>query len=194
MDMTGEQHIAAPRQTVWDGLNDLAILKDCIPGCETIEKISDSEHHVTLTAAVGPVKAKFKGKMHLEDMQPPQSYGIRFEGQGGVAGFAKGEAQVSLEEVGATTAMRYKVHAQVGGKLAQIGSRLVDAAAKKTADDFFTAFNARVAPPAAEAGAKVSPGGAVAAAAAKAGGGLPAWVWVGAGILALVAIYYLVLR
>ncbi len=147
MDMTGEQRIPTGQQAVWDALNDLEVLKACIPGCESIEKISPTEHQVALTAAVGPVKAKFKGKMILSDLNPPHAYRIQFEGQGGVAGFAKGEAEVSLQGQGEqTTLMQYKVRAQVGGKLAQIGSRLIDAAAKKLADDFFAGFNARVAP------------------------------------------------
>lgn len=165
MDMNGEQRIPVGQQAVWEALNDLEVLKACIPGCESIEKVSDTEHHVTLTAAVGPVKAKFKGKMHLGDLNPPHSYRIGFEGQGGVAGFAKGEAQVALKPDGADTLMNYTVHAQVGGKLAQVGSRLIDAAAKKLADEFFSAFNARVAPAAAEA------------AAPKPAAGVPIWIW-----------------
>lgn len=178
MDMTGEQRIPTGQQAVWEALNDLEVLKACIPGCESIEKVSDTEHHVTLTAAVGPVKAKFKGKMHLADLDPPRSYRIGFEGQGGVAGFAKGEAQVSLQADGADTLMRYTVHAQIGGKLAQVGSRLIDAAAKKLADEFFGAFNARVAPGAAEA------------AAPEPAAGVPAWVWIAAAIAAIVALFF----
>jgi len=182
MDMTGEQRIPTGQQAVWEALNDLEVLKACIPGCDSIEKISATEHQVTLTAAVGPVKAKFKGKMHLGDLDPPHSYRIGFEGQGGVAGFAKGEAQVSLTPDGddTHTLMRYTVHAQVGGKLAQVGSRLIDAAAKKLAGDFFTAFNARVAPVAAEAGAV----------AAKPAAALPFWVWAIAAIVTLAAVFF----
>lgn len=178
MDMNGEQRIPVGQQAVWEALNDLEVLKACIPGCESIEKVSETEHHVALTAAVGPVKAKFKGKMHLGDLNPPHSYRIGFEGQGGVAGFAKGEAQVSLKPDGADTLMRYTVHAQVGGKLAQVGSRLIDAAAKKLADEFFSAFNARVAPAAAEA------------AAPKPAAGVPIWVWIAAAIAAIVAVLF----
>ncbi|MDT3735591.1 MAG: carbon monoxide dehydrogenase subunit G [Denitratisoma sp.] len=178
MDMNGEQRIPVGQQAVWEALNDLEVLKACIPGCESIEKVSDTEHHVTLTAAVGPVKAKFKGKMHLGDLDPPHSYRIGFEGQGGVAGFAKGEARVSLRADGADTLMNYTVHAQVGGKLAQVGSRLIDAAAKKLADDFFETFNARVAPRAAEA------------AAPKPAAGVPIWVWIAAAIAAIVALLF----
>ena len=178
MDMNGEQRIPVGQQAVWEALNDLEVLKACIPGCDSIEKISETEHHVALTAAVGPVKAKFKGKMHLGDLNPPHSYRIGFEGQGGVAGFAKGEAQVSLKADGADTLMNYTVHAQVGGKLAQVGSRLIDAAAKKLADEFFNAFNARVAPAAAEATAP------------KPAAGVPIWVWIAAAIAAIVAVLF----
>jgi carbon monoxide dehydrogenase subunit G len=178
MEMTGEQRIPTGQQAVWEALNDLEVLKACIPGCDSIEKVSETEHHVALTAAVGPVKAKFKGKMHLGDLDPPNSYRIGFEGQGGVAGFAKGEAQVSLQADGADTLMRYTVHAQVGGKLAQVGSRLIDAAAKKLADDFFATFNARVAPASAEA------------AAPKPAAGVPIWVWIAAAIAAIVAVLF----
>ena len=178
MDMNGEQRIPVGQQAVWEALNDLEVLKACIPGCESIEKVTETEHHVTLTAAVGPVKAKFKGKMHLGDLNPPHSYRIGFEGQGGVAGFAKGEAQVALKPDGADTLMNYTVHAQVGGKLAQVGSRLIDAAAKKLADEFFSAFNARVAPAAAEA------------AAPKPAAGVPIWVWIAAAIAAIVALLF----
>lgn len=178
MDMNGEQRIPVGQQAVWEALNDLEVLKACIPGCESIEKVTETEHHVTLTAAVGPVKAKFKGKMHLGDLDPPHSYRIGFEGQGGVAGFAKGEARVALKPDGADTLMNYTVHAQVGGKLAQVGSRLIDAAAKKLADEFFSAFNARVAPAAAEA------------AAPKPAAGVPIWVWIAAAIAAIVAVLF----
>ena len=176
MDMNGEQRIPVGQQAVWEALNDMDVLKACIPGCESIEKVSDTEHHVTLTAAVGPVKAKFKGKMHLDELKPPHSYRIGFEGQGGVAGFAKGEAQVALKADGAETLMSYTVHAQVGGKLAQVGSRLIDAAAKKLADEFFNAFNARVAPSA--------------AAPPQPAAGVPVWVWIAAAIAAIVALLF----
>jgi carbon monoxide dehydrogenase subunit G len=121
------------------------VLKDCVPGCEAIDRVSDSEYSVQMTARVGPVSAKFKGKLTLSNLKPPQSYSIAFEGQGGVAGFAKGGADVTLKADGShATLLGYKVKANVGGKLAQIGSRLVDAAAQKVANDFFTAFNEKM--------------------------------------------------
>jgi uncharacterized protein len=145
MEMKGEQLIVASQADTWAALNDPEILKACIPGCESIERVTDSEYAVQMTARVGPVAAKFKGKLTLSDLKPPQSYSIAFEGQGGVAGFGKGGAQVQLAPEGDATRLYYQVKASVGGKLAQIGSRLVDAAARKLADDFFTAFNEKVA-------------------------------------------------
>jgi carbon monoxide dehydrogenase subunit G len=148
MEMTGEQLIRATQAETWAALNDLAILKDCVPGCESIEPAGENEFVVLMTARVGPVAAKFKGRMTLSNINPPSSYSIAFEGQGGVAGFAKGGADVSLASAGQDTRLSYRVRANVGGKLAQIGSRLVDAAANKVAGDFFAAFNERVGKPA----------------------------------------------
>ena len=141
MEMKGEQLIPAPQQTVWNALNDPQILKACVPGCEAITATGDNEYQVLMVARVGPVSAKFKGKLTLSDIKPPHSYALAFEGQGGAAGFAKGGAKVELGTQGLTTRLAYDVKASVGGKLAQIGSRLIDAAAKKVADDFFRNFN-----------------------------------------------------
>lgn len=143
MEMTGEQLIALPQQAAWDALNDTTVLKDCIPGCDSMEKQSDTEYLLTMTAKVGPVSAKFKGKMTLLEVQAPDSYTLQFEGQGGVAGFAKGEARMNLAPEGDSTRLSYAVKANIGGKLAQVGARLVDGVAKKTAEQFFTAFNKR---------------------------------------------------
>lgn len=145
MEMTGEQLIPASQQDTWNALNDTEILKACLPGCESIESTGENEYAVLMTARVGPVSAKFKGKMKLSDIKPPVSYNIAFEGQGGVAGFAKGSAGVQLSPDGHGTKLVYQAKANVGGKLAQIGSRLVDAAAQKVAGDFFAAFNVKVA-------------------------------------------------
>src|SRR5256714_1973801 len=141
MEMTGEQLIAASQKVVWDALNSPEMLKTCVPGCESIERIGDNEFQVLMVARVGPVSAKFKGKLTLSDIKPPDSYSLSFEGQGGPAGFAKGGAQVRLAPQGDGTKLSYDVKASVGGKLAQIGSRLVDAAAQKVADDFFRNFH-----------------------------------------------------
>jgi carbon monoxide dehydrogenase subunit G len=144
MEMTGEQLVAAPQKVVWDALNDPAVLKACVPGCESIERTGDNEYLVLMVARVGPVSAKFRGRLILSDIKPPESYSLTFEGQGGAAGFAKGSAHVRLATQGLMTRLSYDVKASVGGKLAQIGSRLVDAAAKKVADDFFRNFNEKV--------------------------------------------------
>jgi uncharacterized protein len=144
MEMSGEQLVPAPQPAVWNALNDPQMLKACVPGCESIELIGDNTYQVAMVARVGPVSVKFKGKLTLSDIKPPDSYSIAFEGQGGPAGFAKGGAQVRLAPDSGKTRLAYDVKASVGGKLAQIGSRLVDAAAKKVADDFFRNFNAKV--------------------------------------------------
>ncbi len=144
MEMRGEQLIPASQQQTWDALNDPAMLKQCVPGCESIEPDGENQYQVLMVARVGPVSAKFKGRLALSDIRPPESYAIAFEGQGGAAGFAKGGAQVRLAAEGESTRLTYEAKANVGGKLAQIGSRLVDAAAKKVADDFFRNFNEKV--------------------------------------------------
>jgi hypothetical protein len=146
MEMTGEQLIALPQAEVWRGLNDPEILKTCIPGCESIEKVAENEYKVALTAAIGPVKAKFAGKLILSDIKPPDSYSLAFEGSGGAAGFGKGGAQVSLAAAGDSTRLSYSAKASVGGKLAQVGSRLIDGVAAKMANDFFVRFNETLAP------------------------------------------------
>lgn len=140
MEMTGEAEIGAPRERVFAALNDPEILKQSIPGCQAVEKLSDTELTATMVAKVGPVKAKFSGRVALSDLNPPESYTISGEGKGGAAGFAKGSAQVVLLPNGSATTMRYRVNAQVGGKLAQLGGRLIDGTAKKMADEFFANF------------------------------------------------------
>jgi hypothetical protein len=157
MDMTGEHRIAAPREAVWAALNDPEILRQCIAGCEEIEKSSDTEFAAKVTAKVGPVKARFGGKVTLSDMDPPNGYTITGEGSGGAAGFAKGGAKVALATDGAETVLRYTVQANVGGKLAQIGSRLIDGTARKMAEDFFGKFSELVAGQAAAAAAAPEP-------------------------------------
>jgi hypothetical protein len=147
MDMTGERRIAAPRQTVWQALNDPAVLKASIPGCESLEKLSDTDMKATAAVKIGPIAARFSGAVHLTDLDPPNSYTIGGEGQGGVAGFAKGGAKVRLQDDDGGTLLHYDVHAQVGGRIAQLGSRLIDATAKQMADSFFDRFSAQLAPP-----------------------------------------------
>ncbi len=147
MDMNDEQLIPASQAEVWRGLNDPEILKACIFGCESIEKVSDTELTFVAAIAVGPVKARFKGTLRLADLDPPNSYSMSFDTQGGTAGFGKGSAKVSLTPEGTGTRLRYTVNAQIGGKLAQIGARLIDGVAKKMANDFFSAFNRKIAGP-----------------------------------------------
>jgi carbon monoxide dehydrogenase subunit G len=140
MELNGQQRIAAPRQQVWDALNDARILKACIPGCESLTQDGDNAFDATVQAKVGPVRARFSGRVELSDIRPPESYRISGEGKGGVAGFAKGGADVTLIEDGDGTILDYAVKADVGGKLAQIGSRLVQSTANKYAADFFARF------------------------------------------------------
>lgn len=157
MKMTGEEIIAAPRRVVWDALNDPEVLKQCITGCEEIKKKSDTEFEAKVTAKVGPVKASFIGAVKLSKLNPPRSYVISGEGKGGVAGFAKGGATVQLSDTAdGQTKLSYDVDAQVGGKLAQIGSRLIDSTAKKMAADFFKKFN-KVVSERAQAAAAAAP-------------------------------------
>ncbi len=183
--MTGEYRIAAPRERVWQALNDPDVLKRCIPGCEAIEKVSPTEFTAKVTAKVGPVKASFTGAVTLSDLDPPRGYRITGEGKGGAAGFAKGGAEVKLEEDGAATILRYTASAAVGGKLAQIGSRLIDGTAKKLSDQFFGNFAQLLG--AAEAPAGEAP--AAKAAAVPAGAfrpGLSPVVWIGAVVLLII--------
>ncbi|CAN5176236.1 hypothetical protein BH10PSE7_BH10PSE7_11410 [soil metagenome] len=140
MKMNGEAIIPAPREVVWRALNDPGVLKACIPGCESITKTSDTEMTARVVAKVGPVKAGFNGIVHLSDINPPKSYRISGEGKGGLAGFAKGGANVSLEEVPEGTKLIYDVDAQIGGKLAMLGSRLIDSTARSMAEQFFAKF------------------------------------------------------
>lgn len=148
MDMSGSQRIEATPATVWAALNDVDVLKACIPGCDSINKTSDTEMDAKVTLKIGPVKASFTGKVTLSDLDPPHGYTISGEGSGGAAGHAKGGATVRLEslEDGAATMLHYDVKAQIGGKLAQLGSRLIDATSKKLAGDFFQKFGQIVGP------------------------------------------------
>ncbi|MCS6878892.1 MAG: carbon monoxide dehydrogenase subunit G [Geminicoccaceae bacterium] len=189
MDLTGEYRIPAPRRRVWQMLNDPEVLAKAIPGCEEMQRLSDTEFAAKVKAKVGPVSATFTGKVTLSDLDPPESYTITGEGSGGVAGFAKGGAKVRLLEDGPeTTILRYEAKADVGGKLAQIGSRLIQGTAKKMADDFFgkLAELAAAAPPAAAPPApEVAPPAAEAAPPAPAGiAGVP-WIWIAAAVVVL---------
>ncbi|WP_226382024.1 SRPBCC family protein [Falsiroseomonas ponticola] len=147
MEMTGERRIGAPREAVWAALNDPAVLKEAIPGCESVERIGDDQFQAKVSMKLGPMSAKFGGKVTLSNINPPASYTISGEGTGGAMGFAKGGADVALDEVGPSeTLLRYNVKAQVGGKMAQLGARLIDSTAKSMADQFFDRFAAQLAP------------------------------------------------
>jgi hypothetical protein len=193
MDMSGEKRINAPRARVWEALNDPESLKASIPGCDSVEKKSDTEFTAKVALAIGPVKAKFTGEVTLSDLDPPNGYTLSGQGSGGVAGFGKGEAKVSLRDDGGATIIAYQVHATVGGKLAQVGQRLIDSTAKKLADQFFEKFSRHVesgeepavvaasAPSAAAAPARPAP----AAAPAAPFSGWAFWLLVIAALIAL---------
>ncbi|MEO8040524.1 MAG: carbon monoxide dehydrogenase subunit G [Betaproteobacteria bacterium] len=191
MDMTGEQLIPLPRQRVWEALNDPEVLKACIPGCDTIERVSDTEYRIAMTAAIGPVKAKFSGKLLLSDLIPPASYALAFEGSGGAAGFGKGGAKVQLAEEGDATRLTYSATATVGGKLAQIGSRLIDGVARKMAEDFFAKFRSVVTPPEAALPA-TEPSAVPPPAPERPERKIPVWMWI--VIVLAVALVVAILR
>ena len=140
LNMTGEQRIEAPVEKVWEALNDPEVLKASIPGCTDLEKKSDTEMAAKVKLKIGPVSAKFAGEVELKNLNPPHSYTIEGEGKGGIAGFAKGGADVSLEADGSATILRYEAKADVGGKIAQLGSRLIDSTSRKLAGQFFERF------------------------------------------------------
>ena len=196
MEMSGEYNIPAPRQQVWEALNDPEILKACIPGCQDLNKESDTELSATVKSKVGPVSATFKGKVTLSDIDATNGYKISGEGTGGVAGFAKGGAEVKLSDAGEGTLLTYEATGQVGGKLAQIGSRLIDSTAKKMANEFFGKFAEMVGGgDTADTAAALEPEStateaveAAPATPAQSGGGISPVVWVGGLIAAVVVV------
>lgn len=180
MELQGERLIPADVQTTWNGLNDPEVLKDCIPGCESVTRTGDNSFEAVVAVKVGPVGARFKGKLQMTNVDAPRAYTINFDGQGGAAGFGKGSADVSLAPEDGRTRLRYNARAQVGGKMAQIGSRLIDAAAEKITEEFFSKFEQRLGPPAAAAApAEEAPHGI--------GGG---WWWLVAAIAAAALVYF----
>ena len=186
MELTGERLIPAALPATWAALNDPDILKGCIAGCETLERTEPDAFSAVVAVKVGPVSARFKGNLKMTNVQAPNSYTINFDGQGGVAGFGKGSADVSLADEGANTRLRFAARAQVGGKMAQVGSRLIDAAAAKIAEDFFTAFEARLQPAQAEGAGVVVPTNPPST-------GSKTWMWI-AGALVLLALVYMLMR
>jgi len=199
MEIKGEYKIAAPREKVFAALNDVTILQACIPGCETLEKTSETEMKAKVRMRIGPVSAAFTGKVTLSDLDPPNGYRISGEGQGGAAGFAKGGAVVTLREDAGDTILNYNVDAQVGGKIAQVGARLIDGTAKKLADEFFSKFAVMVGgPPPAEATAPDASAAASSTASTAATTGAPAaavqrgykhWMIIGAGAVVLILVF-----
>jgi uncharacterized protein len=194
MEIKGEYKIAAPREKVFAALNDPTILQACIPGCESLEKTSDTEMKAKVRLRIGPVSASFSGKVTLSDIDPPNGYKISGEGQGGVAGFAKGGAVVTLRDDGGATVLDYNVDAQVGGKIAQVGARLIDGTARKLADEFFGKFAATIGgPPAAAAVAGVAsaaePVPAAPPPSAAAQRGYKHWLVIGVGAAVLILIF-----
>ena len=201
MEMQASRTLAVSQQQAWEALNDPEVLKLCIPGCDKVEPTGENQYSVAMALKIGPVSAKFAGKITLSDIVPPESYNIAFEGSGGVAGFGKGNAQVKLVPLPADAAgqasceLHYTVHASVGGKIAQLGQRLIDGAAKSMAEDFFKRFDdemqrrfPRAEAPSADAAASadaVTQPSTVQEGGATQGGGIPAWMW-GAGVAALV--------
>ena len=199
MDMQGNRSLAITQQQAWDALNDPEVLKACIPGCDKVEATGENQYAVGMALKIGPVSAKFAGKILLSDIVAPASYKINFEGQGGVAGFGKGAAEVKLSPNGSGCELDYTMHATVGGKIAQLGQRLIDGTAKAMSEDFFKRFDEAMqkahpeAYAARDAAAAAAAAGDVAtpvAAPAASGGGVPAWVWV-AGAVAIGVIWWL---
>jgi carbon monoxide dehydrogenase subunit G len=158
MDMQGSRALAVSQQQAWDSLNDPEILKACIPGCEKFERIEENEYAVTVAVKIGPVSAKFNGKVKLADIQAPVSYALQFEAQGGLAGFGQGESKVELAPREGGCELKYTVHSKVGGKIAQLGQRLIDGVAKSLAEDFFKRFEEALRVKFAEAAAAGSEG------------------------------------
>ena len=198
MEIKGEYRIPASREKVFAALNDPAVLQACIPGCESLEKVSDTEMKAKVRMRVGPVSASFSGKVTLSDIDPPNGYRISGEGQGGAAGFAKGGAVVTLREEAGDTVLNYNVDAQVGGKIAQVGARLIDGTAKKLADEFFSKFATTVGGPAPDAGTAI---GAIAGTAPPtvpvtspqpdaAQRGAKHWLVIGVGVAVLVLVFW----
>jgi carbon monoxide dehydrogenase subunit G len=187
MDMQGSRQLAVTQQQAWDALNDPEVLKTCIPGCDKVEPTGDNQYAVGVAVRIGPVAARFNGKIALVDVNPPSSYTLNFDGQGGAAGFGKGSAKVSLVPNGAGCQLNYSAQAQVGGKIAQVGQRLVDGVARSMADDFFKRFDEEMQRRYPQVAAAPAAAPAMAVAEKKP---LPAWVWLAGAIVLLGAIWF----
>jgi uncharacterized protein len=198
MEMTGSRLIAAPQAEVWRKLNDADVLKRCIPGCESLEKTDDTHLKATAALRIGPMAVRFSGEVELQNLNPPNSYRIAGSGKGGPAGYASGYADVKLEPQDGGTLLSYAVNSTVGGKIAQLGGRLIDATAAALAGQFFDSFSAEFAPPA--TAAAETPAGVTAGPAGAASGGRakpaipPAVIWIAVAAVAALAIYALYAR
>lgn len=181
MEVENERRLPLARDTVWEALNDPEVLQACVPGCESFDKVDDNAYDAVVMAKVGPVRARFKGRLTLTDLEAPQSYTLSFHGQGGQAGFVKGTAAVRLDEEEGGCRVGYSVKATLGGKLAQLGSRLVDSAAQKTANDFFANFVRHM-------GGEEAAAGGAAPAAVPGGASSRRWAWIAAGVALLVVV------
>ena len=194
MDMQGSRQLAISQQQAWDALNDPAVLKACIPGCDKVEPAGENQYTIGMALKIGPVSAKFSGKITLSDINPPASYKLSFEGQGGPAGFGKGSAEVRLTPNEGGCELSYTVHASVGGKIAQLGQRLIDGAAKSMAEDFFRRFDEEMQRQHPESyAAKVEAVTASGAVPVTSKAGIPTWAWV-AGVVLAAVVAYLVTR
>jgi carbon monoxide dehydrogenase subunit G len=191
--MQGTRQLAINQQQTWDALNDPTVLKQCIPGCDKIEPSGENAYSMGVSLKIGPLAAKFAGKIALSDILPPDSYTIAFEGQGGPAGFGKGKAQVRLHPNDNGVELAYTVQASVGGKIAQVGQRLIDGVAKSMAEDFFKRFDEEMQKRHPQAYAEEAAAVEAATAPAQAGGSIPNWAWI-AGAVALAAAAWLLLR
>lgn len=190
MDMQGSRQLAVTQQQAWDALNDPEVLRRCIPGCDKVDAMGEGQYVVGLSLKIGPVSARFSGKITLSDLQPPSGYTLHFDGQGGVAGFGKGSAQVSLTPADGGTTLAYTVHAQVGGKVAQLGQRLIDGAARSLAEDFFKRFDEEMQT---RHGLAVSPSGDMAAGSRDiTPSKFPAWAWTAAAFAVIAVLWYLI--
>lgn len=191
MKLETTRFIQAPRNEVWEGLVDIDVLKQCIPGCQTMEETGEHEYALTMKSKVGPVSATFTGELSLRDVVPGESYTLNFEGKSGAAGFSKGSAAVRLEDADGGTNLHYTVDARIGGKIAQLGQRLVDGAARKMANDFFSQFEQVVAPGEAEKKTEDGASGGQGESDSNADGGgtetsFNTWLWIAGGILVIV--------
>ena len=192
MDMQGSRHLAVTQQQAWDALNDPEVLKACIPGCDKVEATGENQYAIGMAVKIGPVAARFNGKITLSDVTPPASYTINFEGQGGAAGFGKGNAKVNLAPAPEGCDLSYSAHAQVGGKIAQVGQRLVDGVARSMAEDFFRRFDEEMQRRYPQEAAAAAPAAAPQAVPARKR--MPVWVWVLFAAVVLLALLLLARR